>query len=401
MSKSQATEQPSNPDKTQDVADTQSTEKQSVESASTKTALEENIDAIAKRMPIASPYQQVAATGLKLGANMSAMKAANDALDNGDSSATSGPEFEDGSSIAGTVKGTLRYQTPIGEWLTKQSVKHSLDDGEVEAGGGDVDAIVEEKFSEQKAQWLEGQGLGAMASSGMATAHAPQMQVADEQSQGIIANHTGPYVGGDYTPAQAMALLTLPDAKSSANNDGGDVYRDVRSQIIADEWPGEGHFASCDGAVMTAVRWSGADPDFPIISTTKQYEHMQNSDKWEQVEFNGDVDTLESGDVVANSGNHILMYLGRDTIDEVWGSTPHDTDAVIGSASCNDRSPGLAQEDEIHRMMDKYDDTAVFRYVGEPEKDHPYAKIATTKTPGVNSEPDLHNSPSCDSGFGY
>lgn len=83
--------------------------------------------------------------------------------------------------------------------------------------------------------------------------------------------------------------------------------------------------ASCDIFVATVMRYSGADPDFPLTGPGVQEAHMQsNTNMYMQVDAH-DVSELWPGDILVTTenGRHIYLYLG---------------DGMQASASYNDRT---------------------------------------------------------------
>lgn len=151
-------------------------------------------------------------------------------------------------------------------------------------------------------------------------------------------NLTSSAAGGNGDAAEAFASLAWPHYDDSKGNDGTDIYRYVHDEVL----PGDIYYASCDRGVATAVRWSGSDDTFPAgaVSVQETYVNGEGKDKWEKVSGDAqDESNLKPGDVLITNG-HILMYLGPDAIEKVWGDD-HTPDAVIGHSSLNDRSPAL------------------------------------------------------------
>lgn len=73
--------------------------------------------------------------------------------------------------------------------------------------------------------------------------------------------------------------------------------------------------ASCDQFVGTVMRYSGADPEYPIFGPATQQSHMDSHpDMYEKVTTNEDFSALEPGDIFVTAGpagNHIYIYLGE------------------------------------------------------------------------------------------
>lgn len=95
------------------------------------------------------------------------------------------------------------------------------------------------------------------------------------------------------------------------------VYKRVKMAIFGDD----PYFASCDRTAATAIRWSGADDDFPIGPTALQYSYMSNSPKWKDMGNWGSVD-LQPGDVLITRGDgHIKVYVGEEAAQKRFPGT--------------------------------------------------------------------------------
>lgn len=141
--------------------------------------------------------------------------------------------------------------------------------------------------------------------------------------------------------AAAAASLALPPGTSGLNNDGSETYQKVHDAIF-----GAGNKKSCDNLSATAVRWSGADDNYPQGATDSQDEHVVgHPDKWEIVKpTSGGVGTnseffvsanysadnlpteMQPGDVVMeysqtnHSGGreHTWVYTGEEALTAVY-----------------------------------------------------------------------------------
>ena len=137
--------------------------------------------------------------------------------------------------------------------------------------------------------------------------------------------------------ARAITSYAYRTKDEGRGNDGTELYQAVHRAIF----PGDPYFQSCDRGVATAVRWAGADDNFPAGPCTNIIAHCQdNPDKWEEVGSLQEVygaDELEPGDVLVCPG-HVVMYVGNEIIKEKFSDAPDDF--IIVSASLNERSPG-------------------------------------------------------------
>ena len=112
------------------------------------------------------------------------------------------------------------------------------------------------------------------------------------------------------------------------------LYVDVHDEVIS----GDGYYASCDRGTCTAVRWAGADDDFPPGDCGTIISYLDNHpDKWEKVGNIRDVE-LEPGDIMINSG-HVGIYVGLEAVQEKYPNCTEDTQTY--AASFGDYCPKL------------------------------------------------------------
>ena len=112
-------------------------------------------------------------------------------------------------------------------------------------------------------------------------------------------NGTGSYVSGDKEPtSEYLAALNSYNAPTPCNETGCAPLG-----------------ASCDQFVATVMRYSGADPDFPVINPPNQRDYMlRHPEKYQQIANTRDFSILQPGDIfVAESGRsrHIFIYGGE------------------------------------------------------------------------------------------
>lgn len=112
-------------------------------------------------------------------------------------------------------------------------------------------------------------------------------------------NGTGSYVSGDKEPtSEYLAALNSYNAPTPCNETGCAPLG-----------------ASCDQFVATVMRYSGADPDFPVINPPNQRDYMLiHPEKYQQIANTRDFSILQPGDIfVAESGRsrHIFIYGGE------------------------------------------------------------------------------------------
>lgn len=183
-----------------------------------------------------------------------------------------------------------------------------------------------------------------------------------------------------------MAAISYSYGKKSKSvgDNGTRLYRKLIETI-----PGAlPHYQSCDRGTMTAVIWSGTDPDAPIGATTQIHNYFESQpDKWEKIGKSSELSEsdLEPGDIfVIGDGTgycdgrpgHIWMYVGADAIkkanDKLGGDqdgTPFEGKDV--SASYQQRSAST-NDGEFSHLGKSGDycgrDLDAYRFIGTPGK---------------------------------
>lgn len=90
--------------------------------------------------------------------------------------------------------------------------------------------------------------------------------------------------------------------------------------------PDDTLFASCDRAACTAIRWCGADPNFPIGGTPAQYNYLEESDLWSLVGTYSENLAIQPGDVIiTKGGGHIAIYVGNEAVRKRFPNSDADT----------------------------------------------------------------------------
>lgn len=190
----------------------------------------------------------------------------------------------------------------------------------------------------------------AFANSVLSLAETTSRQASSQDVQNQLAACPGlgesGSSGGNDSLAEAMATYSWGYMPQSEGNKGTELYVFLHDEIF----PGDGVYMSCDRSVATAVRWSGTDDTFPQGDTIAQEQYLrgEGKEKWDLVTKSDaevwEADKREPGDVIIHGGNpkgHIFMYLGKEAIDKVWGSKPHDEKADGAEGSYQTRSPAL------------------------------------------------------------
>ena len=173
---------------------------------------------------------------------------------------------------------------------------------------------------------------------------------------------------GNSTIAEAAAAISWPTREESKNNNGTEVYKTVHDVVL----PGEGLYMSCDRGACTAVRWSGADKDYPVGPCASQMAYMLNGEGKEKWQHVGTADTLKMEDLqpgdVFVCPSHTFIYVGEDAIKAVHGERA-TAGANSVSASLNERSP--AASTEATQVIGQDHDYHVFRNI-KPDPDETY-----------------------------
>lgn len=103
-----------------------------------------------------------------------------------------------------------------------------------------------------------------------------------------------------------------------------DTYKRIHIKLL----PGDDLFASCDRAACCAIRWSGADTEFPVGATSTQYNYLcKTTDKWQFIgKLSSDKDKLVPGDVLITEGaGHIQIYVGNEEVRKRFPESNADT----------------------------------------------------------------------------
>lgn len=133
---------------------------------------------------------------------------------------------------------------------------------------------------------------------------------------------------------------------------------------------------SCDRSAATAIRWCGADVNFPFGGTEKQYEYLTNSSLWTEVDWR----KPEPGDIMISTPqgrskppgkghvSHIAVYVGNNNIlkyipDTVVkdGNTISGSIDYIGNTFTNGTGPHVKPEYTYYKPGLSMGDWTFFR----------------------------------------
>lgn len=191
--------------------------------------------------------------------------------------------------------------------------------------------------------WSKNQSLAdsIMAQSGSTVTGANSGSVAQAASQcKSFAGHVD-----NSSLVKAALSYAWPYNDEGKGNDGTDLYKYLHKEVLGES---DHFYASCDRTVATAVRWSGTDDSYPAGGVSNQLAYLQGegSSKWKPVDYNGDKSKLQPGDILLRTTggvSHTVMYVGEDSVKEVWGEGNYEAHGEIVSGSLNDRSPTVGQ----------------------------------------------------------
>lgn len=180
-----------------------------------------------------------------------------------------------------------------------------------------------------------------LAQSGSAVTGANNSSVAAAASK--CKSHGGKV--DNSTMVKAAISYAWPYNDDGKGNDGTDIYKYLHKEVLGES---DNYFASCDRTVATAVRWSGTDDTYPAGGVSNQLEYLQGQggSKWTKIDYNGDKSKLQPGDVLLRTTggvSHTVMYVGEDSVKEVWGEGNYEPQGEIVSGSLNDRAPTVGQ----------------------------------------------------------
>ena len=108
----------------------------------------------------------------------------------------------------------------------------------------------------------------------------------------------------------AYETSAIGTPNSSLNNGNGtDLYVKVHDKVLAgDPW-----YQSCDRSGSTAIRWSGADDNFPAGGCTEQVAYAQRTtDKWKEIQAKSQAD-LQPGDLII-APYHTIIFAGNAAV---------------------------------------------------------------------------------------
>ena len=102
----------------------------------------------------------------------------------------------------------------------------------------------------------------------------------------------------------------------------------------------------CGHFVYSVIRTAGVDDSFPETRTPKMKEHLESSDKWEQIPNTNSTDSLQPGDIFVVDG-HIMIYIGEVGDYNSASASQDERTGNLGSIYFSDKKHG---EYEIFRL---------------------------------------------------
>lgn len=188
------------------------------------------------------------------------------------------------------------------------------------------------------------------------------------KTQERCGNSAGTYDNSSL--ANAAVSYAWP-TKEQSYNDGTNLYKTVIHGVFNDSY-----YKACDRAVAGAVRWSGTDDDYPLVTST-QLSYLASSPKWELVGMSDSLkeEDLQPGDVFILDG-HTLMYVGTEAITQIHGDKAEPGSNSV-SASLDERAASC-NTDVTHFMVhgDSRGPYHVYR-CAKPDNSSTYSSIGT------------------------
>lgn len=178
--------------------------------------------------------------------------------------------------------------------------------------------------------------------------------------------------------ASAAVAYAWPTEDQGVNNDGTELYRKVHDLVL----PGDVLYQSCDRSVASAVRWAGADDDFAYGGCSSMLAHMIASDRWEEVDWNGDESKLQPSDVLIVSNaeeGHVILYVGNEMIKAKYPDAA-DTYKIVSGSIAGEGSPGRSPG--CGALWSSYGHYRAFRNV-KPETNSKYKNVIPVAEGGV------------------
>lgn len=216
--------------------------------------------------------------------------------------------------------------------------------------------------------------MAGSATSLAAGSYAANVSVVCSQSEAVSVFYDNSSL------ASAAVSYAWETKDQSYNNPGTPLYIGVHDAMF----PGEAgaHYMSCDRGVGSAVRWSGADDNFPAGDTTAQDAWMMsNPDLWQfmgtyDIDGDGfDYTMLQPGDICittrerraaathsSQDHGHIVMYVGVEATQAVYPAVNTEFVAASIGGRSDPRSPAcLDYRDRAYHNQGYF----VYRYIGD------------------------------------
>lgn len=171
--------------------------------------------------------------------------------------------------------------------------------------------------------------------------------------------------------ANAAVSFAYATENEGKNNNGTELFRKLHDTIF----PGDSYYMSCDRCVATAVRWSGADDEYPKGDVGQQLAYVVKSDKWQEITWSGDWKELSPGDILIRKDgtvSHTVVFTGNDAIARKYPEYAGQENYNIVSGSFGERSPGCGKWYTGSQGLQTY---RVFRNI-ERESDSKYSHAA-------------------------
>lgn len=161
------------------------------------------------------------------------------------------------------------------------------------------------------------------------------MQYLGGISGSLVCAGSGAVLGDIVKTALAYTVdYNVPDGTVSASEANPAWLQAIADYNHPATYP---QITDCGRFVSTVMRASGADPDYPLVSTDVQTNYMRNSSKWQSM---GKIrmDEMQPGDVIMIKG-HTMLYTGPNG------------DYVAADASFYQRIPSVRKAGSVQWMI--------------------------------------------------
>lgn len=195
---------------------------------------------------------------------------------------------------------------------------------------------------------------------------------------------------GKYPIADAALRMAFPTEAQATGTYGTSLYVNAYDKVLSDQSAyrngslkessaGTTRYKSCAEAVTVFVRFSGVDDEFGSKGTNPGalLSYVRSSPKWQNVNWNGDYNKLQPGDVFVDGG-HAMLYVGTKMLHDYFPKAPVGYNLVQASYHRDyihqAKSPYIMNRTDL--KSSRWTNNA-FRCI-KPDKNFKYANLKKT-----------------------